>query len=320
MRLHESPDTFLELIQATAAHIRIPAAHVEKDYWVTRVLGRLHESDYSEAVVFKGGTSLSKAHRLIERFSEDIDLALKRDEGLSDSGRRALIRAIEHEITRDLQYRPDHPGESRHSRFRKTAHAFSMRSDAAELGQVSDTLLIEINSFADPEPSSVIPVATLIHDFLVDAGRTDLVRHHGLDPFCIPVLSVERTLCEKTMGLVRAGYEADPMSDFRRRIRHFYDLVMIMRVDQYREFVASDAFVELMAAVRESDRKSIPGARLWADPPLGQAMIVTDAENLWRAIRSEFGGNFKDMVYGDSLPDDAEVLACLASIGASLTG
>lgn len=91
MRLHEFPDTFLELIQATAAHIRIPAAHVEKDYWVTRVLKRLHESDYSEAV-FKGGTSLSTVHRLIERFSEDIDLALKTDEGLSESRRRALDR------------------------------------------------------------------------------------------------------------------------------------------------------------------------------------------------------------------------------------
>ena len=85
VRLHEAPDAYLELIQATAAHIGIPAVHVEKDYWVTRVLKRLHESDYREAVVFKGGTSLSKAHRLIERFSEDIDLALKRDDGLSDS-------------------------------------------------------------------------------------------------------------------------------------------------------------------------------------------------------------------------------------------
>ena len=121
MRLHDEPDTYLELIQATADHIRIPAAHVEKDYWVTRVLKRLHESDYSEAVVFKGGTSLSKAHRLIERFSEDVDLALKRDDGLSDSRRRALLKSIEHEITQDLQYRPDYPEKSKHGRFRKTA-------------------------------------------------------------------------------------------------------------------------------------------------------------------------------------------------------
>ena len=76
MRLHESSDRYLELIQATAEQSRIPAVHVEKDYWVTRVLKRLHESDHNEVVVFKGGTSLSKAHRLIERFSEDIDLAI----------------------------------------------------------------------------------------------------------------------------------------------------------------------------------------------------------------------------------------------------
>ena len=86
VRLHEASDTYVELIQATANQIGIPAVHVEKDYWVTRVLKRLHESGHSETVVFKGGTSLSKAHRLIERFSEDVDLALKRDQGLSDAG------------------------------------------------------------------------------------------------------------------------------------------------------------------------------------------------------------------------------------------
>ena len=44
-------------------------------YWVTIALKRLSESAYAERIVFKGGTSLSKAHKLIRRFSEDIDLA-----------------------------------------------------------------------------------------------------------------------------------------------------------------------------------------------------------------------------------------------------
>ena len=319
VRLHEAPDTYLELIQATADHIRIPAVHVEKDYWVSRVLKRLHDSDHCEKVVFKGGTSLSKAHRLIERFSEDIDLALKRDENLGDSARRRLIKSIEATITRDLEYRPDHPGESKHGRFRKTAHAFPMRTDAIGLGQVSDTLLVEINSFADPEPSSPMPIATLIHDFLVATGRPELVRRHELDPFSIHVLSVERTLCEKIMGLVRAGHEANPAQEFRRRIRHFYDLVIIMRVDSYRQFVNSDAFVDLVTEVRESDRASMPGAHAWLSPSLSEATIVTDSRSLWSQVRSEFQGSFRDMVYGDSIPDDAEVLECLASIGASLT-
>ena len=94
---------------------------------------------------------------------------------------------------------------------------------------------------------------------------------------------------------------------------------MIMRVRQYREFVASDAFAESVAEVGESDRQSMPGASAWLDPPLGKAMIVADAENLRSEIGPEFRGNFKDMVYVDSVPDDAEVLECLASIGSSLT-
>ncbi len=120
------------------------------------------------------------------------------------------------------------------------------------------------------------------------------------------------------MGLVRAGHEADPLAEFRRRIRHVYDIVMIMRMGGYQRFVASDAFAEMIVAVKESDRGSMRGAAKWLDPPLREAMIVADAQSLWSDIRSEFQGSFGDMVYGDALPDDDEVLACLTLIGASL--
>ena len=161
-------------------------------------------------------------------------------------------------------------------------------------------------------------VNTLIHDLLIEAGRSDLVRRYGLEPVRIPVLCVERTLCEKVMVLVRAGHAADRLAELRRRIRHLYDIVMIMRSSEYREFVNSNGFVEMVAEVRDWDRRSIAGASEWLNPPLQEAMIVADAENLWSELRSEFRGSFKEMVYGNSVPDDDEVLACLASIGASL--
>lgn len=76
MRLHEAPDdTYLELIQATADHIRIPAVHVEKDYWVTRVFKRLPDSDHCEKVVFKGGTSLSRARIVSSNDSPKISIS-----------------------------------------------------------------------------------------------------------------------------------------------------------------------------------------------------------------------------------------------------
>ena len=51
---------------------------IEKDWWVVQTLGLIFEMDCAERLVFKGGTSLSKAWGLINRFSEDIDLALDR--------------------------------------------------------------------------------------------------------------------------------------------------------------------------------------------------------------------------------------------------
>ena len=54
----------------------LPEQAVEKDYWVTVVLQLLFDSELSGSIIFKGGTSLSKCGGLIDRFSEDIDLAV----------------------------------------------------------------------------------------------------------------------------------------------------------------------------------------------------------------------------------------------------
>jgi len=75
VKLHQDRDVFEELVLATADGIGLPQAYVEKDYWVTKVLGNLASSEHHENFVFKGGTSLSKVHGLIHRFSEDVDLA-----------------------------------------------------------------------------------------------------------------------------------------------------------------------------------------------------------------------------------------------------
>jgi len=52
---------------------------IEKDWWVCVILKVLFSSRYSDNIVFKGGTSLSKGWHLIERFSEDIDIAIQRE-------------------------------------------------------------------------------------------------------------------------------------------------------------------------------------------------------------------------------------------------
>ncbi|MDE0305906.1 MAG: nucleotidyl transferase AbiEii/AbiGii toxin family protein [Albidovulum sp.] len=318
LNLHKSPDFYLELIQATATGRSIPAVYVEKDYWITNALKRLHESDHKEKIVLKGGTALSKAHHIIERFSEDIDLALLNKQTLSGSQRRTLIKAVEGTVSQDLKCEQGHPLESKHGNFRKTAHAFPIRSDSMALGQVASTILVEINAFAEPDPAMMMPVASLVGEHLNALGQDDLIDEFRLRPFNILVLSVERTLCEKIMGLVRAGYEKDPLGDFRRRIRHIYDIVMILRSSEYREFLRSEEFPKLLERVIASDGQTMPNASVWLDPPLGQAMIFAETEELWKNIKREFHGNFSDMVYGDKLPSDGEVLESIALIQMAL--
>jgi predicted nucleotidyltransferase component of viral defense system len=66
-----------ELFFQTAANIQnMPFEIIEKDFWVVWILGRLFSLEKVRPyLTFKGGTSLSKVYRLIDRFSEDIDLS-----------------------------------------------------------------------------------------------------------------------------------------------------------------------------------------------------------------------------------------------------
>jgi hypothetical protein len=66
-----------ELFLVTAHDMKLTEAMAEKDFWVCWVLDYLfHQNPWSENMAFKGGTSLSKCYKLIERFSEDIDIIL----------------------------------------------------------------------------------------------------------------------------------------------------------------------------------------------------------------------------------------------------
>ena len=70
----------LQLLDITSGATGLPRLAIEKDWWVTAVLKALSLTQFSHLMSFKGGTSLSKGWQLINRFSEDIDIALKREE------------------------------------------------------------------------------------------------------------------------------------------------------------------------------------------------------------------------------------------------
>ena len=74
-----SLDERMTMIQHVADAKKIDEPAAEKDWWVTTVLYALFHTQVAGYLLFKGGTSLSKGWDFINRFSEDIDLALDRD-------------------------------------------------------------------------------------------------------------------------------------------------------------------------------------------------------------------------------------------------
>jgi predicted nucleotidyltransferase component of viral defense system len=76
--LHNHPE-FADLIRIVAEEKGIDPALIEKDYWIMHCLYGLQQQQFTFAL--KGGTSLSKGHQIIDRFSEDIDILIVRPIG-----------------------------------------------------------------------------------------------------------------------------------------------------------------------------------------------------------------------------------------------
>jgi len=125
MRLHENRELFGDVVKATAQAMNISFLYVEKDYLVTYILKALSQSEHIEQAIFKGGTALSKAYQVIERFSEDIDLAVISTDMTSNQTKK-LIKRIEKSII-DSNFREivDHIQVSKGSEFRKTVYDYA---------------------------------------------------------------------------------------------------------------------------------------------------------------------------------------------------
>ena len=199
MNLHDDNEAFVDLVAATAEAIGLPQVYVEKDYWVTKSLKHLSESAHVGEVVFKGGTSLSKAYRLIDRFSEDIDLAVVAGDKC-DGARKRLLKSVEAADTQGLTYLKEDARESKGSKYRKTVYQYPRSIDGDDFGQASSELLVEVNAFTKPEPFESRELQTLIAEVLAKKGEPELVTQYALEGFSVNVLSVRRTLVEKLIG------------------------------------------------------------------------------------------------------------------------
>ncbi|WP_419571630.1 nucleotidyl transferase AbiEii/AbiGii toxin family protein [Rheinheimera sp.] len=317
MELHNDRGTFEEAIRATAQHLSLPMIYVEKDYWVTLALKALANSDISNTIVFKGGTSLSKAYGLISRFSEDVDIAVFTDSLTKTQVKKMVKKACN--VLPECFVEIDSPDTKKNSDFRKVRFQYPQLDEESEpQGQITNSLLLEVNAFADPEPHNMRQISSYIADFLASIGNLEVIKQYALEPFEMKVLCTSRTLCEKIMGMVKASYGDNHINDINNKIRHLYDIHFLMNDEFTKGFLLSDGFAAMANKVIESDRSTFPSVP-WFDQPLAQAIVFSNLESIWGQLEVTYNGDFKRMVVGDALPSPESLFATTKLIFGQLT-
>lgn len=319
MKLHENQSDFAELIALTGQDFGIEQVLVEKDYWVTLALYNLSKTIYSKKVVFKGGTSLSKAHKLIKRFSEDIDLAVLVETGTSGADITKLLKEVEKACTTGFKVVANDPRTSKKGRFRKTVWEFEKIGLEKNYGDAGEHILVEVNSFTTPEPHNDMPISSLIADYLIKTDQHEVIKEFSLEAFNFSVLRPERTFVEKISALTKCSYTSDDNFNLlSKNIRHFYDITKLM--GNCGDIVLKDKanFLDLFQRVKADD-KILDSKNEWAHKLYKEAAIFSDFDNVWKKIGPAYKGPFKNMLYGDEqLPEDAQVKEAIKAISSAL--
>lgn len=316
MILHSNEENFINAIRATAQHLGMREVYIEKDYWVTLVLKRLSLSGFNKTAIFKGGTSLSKALNCIERFSEDIDLAVITD-GLTNNQIKKLISNIQKTITQDIPEIKIEGVTSKGSKFRKTAHQYNKVIEGFDFGQATDKLLLEINSFANPTPNSLCSIESYIAIFLTQTNKQELVKRYELEPFEVSVLTINRTLVEKIMGLIRSCYHENPIDQLQKKIRHFYDIERILTIDTSLDFLNSADFFFMIEKVKIDDAANSQFNGDWLQNPLSDSLLFKDLNGVWSQLEETYRSEFKTLVFGE-LPDSRAIMKSLELVAGRL--
>lgn len=214
---------------------------VEKDYWVSMVLRSIFSQPYSYALVFKGGTSLSKGWNLIDRFSEDIDLAIDRKflgfgEELNKSQRTKLRKESKKFICNTLANNI----EAKLAEYEvfDECKVIIPETPISDLDPV--VLFVEYNTVLR-QPVNYIPervkieisCRSLMEPFEKIAMRSMIEDGYPEEDFAMPKVDVPtvlpgRTFLEKVFLLHEEFTRPGGCTHIERITRHIYDIVKMM--------------------------------------------------------------------------------------------
>lgn len=307
----------IELIDAVIAEKDVgglTAAILEKDIHVTEALHALSALDHPHvSFVFCGGTSLSKAHGLIERMSEDVDLkvVLSADHGLSRSGVRTNLSNLKKLVIAEMEnlgFTQDTDGFRARNENRYVATTWQYKSSYESDSSLRPHLSLELTVRTPRFSTTSKPIGYLVDKLAEQAGAS------------VPLncIAIEETLAEKVLSFLRR--HAENRSGNMRQdwdtalVRHIYDTYCIVRADPTMVEKAKTHFPELVAydAV-EFDRHEAFGNNPKAC--LLGALIAAETEE---QTISEYQTRLMPLIYGSIKPSFEEAFQVFKSCSLAL--
>ena len=239
--LHNHREQFEEAINLAVFQTGLAPEIVEKDYYITLILRRL--SEMFDFVVFKGGTSLSKCHKVIDRFSEDIDITI--DNSLSQGQKKKLKYGIV-EIAEELGMKISNMEDIR---SRRDYNCYKIEYDSvltSTFGAVNPMVIMETSFTEVSFPTVTLALGSYIGELLQEEA-SEMLTEYSLNPFEMKVQGLDRTLIDKVFA-VCDYYLSGRVKKHSRHIYDIYKLLPLVSQD--------DDFKKLIQEVREVRSKA----------------------------------------------------------------
>ena len=299
-----------DILRELTTKVPMPEVAIEKDWWVTQTLRLIFSMDCAPHLVFKGGTSLSKAWSLIDRFSEDIDLALDRSylgfgAEMTPSKVKKLRRASFVYIS-----------ESFFPQLVSTFAQAGIEGLSIQLGEIRDPdqypLIIEIyypsiaqtNRYVQPRVLVEIGSRSLREPFTLRSicsiiGENFKGQSFADKPIDIPTVNPERTFLEKIF-LLHEEFQK-PVEKIRvdRLSRHLYDIEKLMDTE-YGKIALEDR--QLYQTLVNHRKTIIPIRGINYTNHTPDKINPLPPDQLLTAWKKDYEIMQESMIYGTSLP------------------
>ena len=311
MKLFEHPD-FRDAVIAAREHfapLELTEQFIEKDYYVTEAL-RIVATQWPTQVIFKGGTSLSKGWKLIERFSEDIDLFLNRQAFVPRLGANRVDReleAIESAVGNHSGLTVE-PTLGRRKRGVYRHSYFTYERQFSGIEAIANRIFLEMGTRSGTYPTQTVMLSSYVAEFMHEIGES--LDTEDESTFSMLLLDFRRTFVEKLFTIhskvVKSQEDGESIGTYAR---HYYDLFCLAKQSQVQELLQSEEYSQLKEDCDRISREYFPDYNPPEAMKFSNSLALFPTGEIRQTLKREYEQQCSSLCYGN-YPSWDEVEAC----------